>query len=41
MARDPRKGYVIKGQEVVGLNVKLILSHMKLTLCSGVSFQLQ
>jgi hypothetical protein len=35
-AGDPGKGYILKGQEVVKLN----LSHTDLPLYSGVSFQL-
>jgi hypothetical protein len=35
--RAPRRGYVMKGQEAVGLNMKLNLSHMELLLCSGAS----
>jgi hypothetical protein len=40
-ARDPRQEYVMKGQGIVGVTVKLNLSHMELPLCSGASFQLQ
>jgi hypothetical protein len=31
-ARDPGKGYIMKEHKVVGLNVKLNLSHMELPL---------
>lgn len=39
-ARDPRKGYVRQGHEVVRLDVTLNLRQMELPLCSGVSFQM-
>jgi hypothetical protein len=37
---DPRKGYVIKQEEVVGVTAQKNLRHMELPLCSGVPFQL-
>jgi hypothetical protein len=35
-ARDPRNEYVMKGQEIMKVTVKLNPSHMDLPLCSGV-----
>jgi hypothetical protein len=32
-ARDPRKGYAMKREEAVRVNVKQNLSHVKLPLC--------
>jgi hypothetical protein len=38
MARNPRKEYVMKGHNVVGVIEKLNVSHTKLLVGSGVSF---
>jgi hypothetical protein len=40
MEMNPKKVYLMKGEEVVELTVQLHLSHMELLLCSGVSLQL-
>jgi hypothetical protein len=39
-ARNPRKGYVMKGQKAAELNVRLNMSHFELPFCSGVYFLL-
>jgi hypothetical protein len=37
---NPKKEYIMRGQKVMGLGVKLNVNHMKLPFYSGVSFQL-